>query len=221
MHSGLAEIDVVLVWVKMPVPEFVASYAVTDKSSCHFCHKSIAKGELRLTRQDGEDKGRHYHVTHGLGIQWRLRPVPVVRTTGLKPEDAAAIKAKLADIKLRKKKRDFVATSSHFVASYAPGSQATCKACGKKIDKGALRLSREVGSGCFTGHGASMPCHGIQLHYHAAHGADVAAKVKCGSSKPKLVTFGDLKADDEKRLKQTFAKAVAKRVVACKPVTKK
>lgn len=196
----------------MPVPEFVASYAPTDRSSCDFCKKKIAEGSLRLTRQDGEKKGRHYHVAHGLV---HSRSVPKVRTTGLKPEDAAAIKAKVTDIKIRLAKRDFVATSSHFVASYAPGNQATCKACGKKIEKGALRLSREVGSGCFTGHGASMPCHGIQLHYHAAHGMDVAVKVKCGSSKPTLVTFGDLKAADEKLLKQNFAKALAKRVVVC------
>jgi len=94
----------------------------------------------------------------------------------------------------------FSTPETRFVATYAPTDRATCRKCGKKIAKGAVRVTREVDGG-FGGK------DGIVMHYHAGHALDAAKGVKCTTAPPVLVVDA-LTTVDAKKWTQKFAEVV-------------
>ncbi len=88
--------------------------------------------------------------------------------------------------------------SYQYNISYAPTNRATCKFCGKKIEKGSLRISRESGPIFAFGGDANL----IQ-HYHWRHAFKVMEKSRCTSnvmSPGNMKIYSTLTESDKKML---------------------
>lgn len=85
---------------------------------------------------------------------------------------------------------------TRFTVSIAPTSRAKCKACKLPIEKGALRVSREMPSN-MTGDKGSMT-----HHYHFDHGMHAATRVRCDAthtSPPSFHVDASLNTAQERR----------------------
>lgn len=62
-----------------------------------------------------------------------------------------------------------------YTVGYAPTGRALCRGCGKKIAKGALRISRD------SGPIAQFNDHSIVNHFHSKHAFDAMQRGLCTS----------------------------------------
>lgn len=102
-------------------------------------------------------------------------------------------------------------SSSRFTTSIAPTGRAKCKGCKLIIEKGSLRVSREVPS-TFTGDKGL-----IVHHYHFLHGMHAATRVRCASTPPSFISHVTLNPGQKNRAKATGEKALVEWKKRCNP----
>lgn len=95
-------------------------------------------------------------------------------------------------------------SSATFTVSLAPTARAKCRACKLVIEKGSLRVSREVPS-TFAGDKRS-----IVHHYHLDHGMHAATRVRCAASvAPTFVAAASLSPSQKNRAKAAGIRSLA------------
>lgn len=198
---------------------YALALAPTGRAACKKCGKTIESGAPRVTVSGMpamltrliHDNG-HYHLDHAFearfksssSSRWNPRLVvgPEVSAADARRARARLREAERANAtRARRAQRD----SNLFVVAHAPTDRAHCKACKKHLPKGKLRVTRTLDR-------SSGP---FELHFCFEDGMRGVARVKCDAATPPKLDVGDLGPADAKRVRASFAKAMAIRAKRC------
>ena len=107
-------------------------------------------------------------------------------------------------------------SGTKYIVSYAPTDRAKCSRCKKPIQKGSLRLSRDIPTESTGDYGK------MTIHYHFDHGITAVKAMRCRNKAgdltppPVMVGDADLRAPDAKKARKQFETAAAVWSQLCK-----